>query len=133
MREKKAALTLMKIGPLQQALARETELRKHNSYEATADRITELEALAPGWEEKKAAVQEAEAEVKRLDSEYETAHTRLTTRLQTLKDKVELLNNSGCPDIERATCKFLCGRTCSQRNFAGGRGSIILTRKGVCR
>lgn len=92
MREKKAALTLMKIGPLQQALAREAELtEKHNSYEATAARIAELEALAPGWEEKKAAVQEAEAEIKRLDSEYETARTRLTTRLQTLKDKVELL------------------------------------------
>lgn len=56
MREKKAALTLMKIGPLQQALAREAELtEKHNSYEATAARIAELEALAPGWEEKKAS------------------------------------------------------------------------------
>lgn len=130
MREKKAALTLMKIGPLQQALAREAELaEKHNSYEATTARIAELEALAPGWEEKKAAVQEAEAEVKRLDSEYETARTRLTTRLQTLKDKVELLNNSGCPDTERATCKFLADALAAKEILPEAEGALSSLKK----
>ena len=91
MREKKAALTLMKIGPLQQALSREEELAgKHAEYEKTASRIAELEALAPDYEAKKAAVQTAQAEVDRLDREYKAAHERLTLRLDTLRKKVEL-------------------------------------------
>lgn len=108
MRKKKAALTLMKIGPLQQALAREAELEeKHREYTDTASKIAELEALAPDYETKKEAAQAAQAEVERLDREYKTAHERLVLRLETLKKKVELLNDSGCPDVEKASCKFL--------------------------
>lgn len=108
MRKKKSSITLMKIGPLQQALSREAELAgKHAEYEKTASRIAELEMLTPEYEEKKAAVQAAEAEVERLDREYKTAHEKLTLRLDTLKKKVELLNDSGCPDVEKASCKFL--------------------------
>lgn len=108
MREKKAALTLMKIGPLQQALVREEELTgKHAEYEKTASRIAELETLAPDYEAKKAAVQTAQSEVDRIDREYKAAHERLTLRLDTLKKKVELLSDSGCPDVEKASCKFL--------------------------
>lgn len=108
MRKKKSSITLMKIGPLQQALSREAELAgKHTEYEKTASRIVELETLAPEYEEKKAAVQAAEEEVERLDREYKTAHEKLTLRLDTLKKKVELLNDSGCPDVEKASCKFL--------------------------
>lgn len=108
MRKKKAALTLMKIGPLQQAIAKAEELTaKHEEYEATASRIAELETLAPDYEAKKTAAQEAQAEAVRLDREYETARERLTLQLDTLKKKVELLNDSGCPDVERASCKFL--------------------------
>lgn len=108
MREKKAALTLMKIGPLQQALSREEELAgKHAEYEKTASRIAELEALAPDYEAKKAAVQTAQAELDRIDREYKVAHERLTLRFDTLRKKVELLNDSGCPDVEKASCKFL--------------------------
>lgn len=108
MRKKKEALTLTKIEPLQQAFTREEELaKKHEEYEATASRIAELETLEPDYEAKRTAVQEAQAEVERLDREYKAAHERLTLRLDTLKGKVELLNDSGCPDVERASCKFL--------------------------
>lgn len=108
MRKKKEALALTKIEPLQQALTREEELtKKHEEYEATASRIAELETLEPDYEAKRTAVQEAQAEVERLDREYKAAHERLTLRLGTLKGKVELLNDSGCPDVERASCKFL--------------------------
>lgn len=108
MRKKKDILTLMKIEPLQQALAREEELAgKHAEYEQTISRIAELETFAPNYEAKKAAVQETQAEVERLDREYKAAHERLTVRLETLKGKVELLKDSGCPDVEKASCKFL--------------------------
>lgn len=108
MRKKKSSITLMKIGPLQQALSREDELAgKHAEYEKIASRIAELETLAPEYEDKKEAARAAEIEVERLDREYKTAHERLTLRLTTLKKKVELLNDSGCPDVEKASCKFL--------------------------
>ena len=107
-REKKVALTLMKIEPLQQTLSREDELAgKHIEYEKTIRQITELEALAPDYEAKKAAVQTTQAEIDHLDQEYKTTHERLTLQLDTLGKKVELLSNSGCPDVEKASCKFL--------------------------
>lgn len=125
MRKKKAAITLMKIGPLQQVIAREEELAgKHAEYETTASRIAELETLAPDYEEKKRAVTEAQAEVERLDREYKTAHDRLTVRLDTLKGKVELLNNSGCPDVERASCKFLTDALEAKKTLPDAEGAL---------
>lgn len=108
MRKKKATLTLMKIGPLQQALTHTEELKtKHEEYEATVSRIAEQEALAPEYTERRDAVITAEKELERIEKEYETEHTRLSLRISTLKEKVELLENSGCPDVEKARCKFL--------------------------
>jgi exonuclease SbcC len=125
MRKKKAALTLMKIGPLQQAISREAELTaKHEEYATTARKIAEQEALAPDWQEKKATVTAAEDELKRIEREYETAHTRLSTRVATLKGKVELLSDSGCPDIEKATCKFLSDALEAKRILPEAEGAL---------
>lgn len=108
MRQKKAAITLMKIGPLQQALARAEELAgKHAEYEAGASRLAELEKLMPEYTMAKDNLATAQAEVERLERDYAAARTRIEQNIATLKKKVELLNNSGCPDIEKATCKFL--------------------------
>lgn len=108
MREKKAALTLMKIGPLQQALTREAELvAKHEKYEATASRIKELETLEPEWKKLSAAVTAAQEEIARLESGYGLKKAQITTKITTLKGKVELMKDSGCPDAENASCKFL--------------------------
>lgn len=108
MREKKAALTLMKIGPLQQAIARAGELEeKHGRYLETASRIAELEALEPEWKKLSAAVTEAQEEIARIESGYGLEKAQLTARITALKGKVELLKDSGCPDIAKASCKFL--------------------------
>lgn len=108
LRKKKAAITLMKIGPLQQTLAREAELsEKHRAYESTAGKIAELEKGLPEYTAQRQAVLDAEAELERLEADYEKAKERLTYRITTLNSKVELLNNSGCPDVEKASCKFL--------------------------
>lgn len=108
MRQKKATITLMKIGPLQQALARAEELAgKHAEYETAASRLAELEKLMPEYTAAKDNLTAAQAEVERLDRDYTTARTRIEQSIATLKGKVELLKNSGCPDIEKATCKFL--------------------------
>lgn len=108
LRKKKAAITLMKIGPLQQTLAREEELaEKHAAYESTAGKIAELEKKMPEYTEQRQAVLDAEAELERLEADYEKAKEKSEYRISTLKEKVELLNNSGCPDVEKASCKFL--------------------------
>lgn len=108
LRKKKAAITLMKIGPLQQTLAREEELaEKHAAYESTAGKLAELEKKMPEYTEQRQAVLDAEAELERLEADYEKAKEKSEYRISTLKEKVELLNNSGCPDVEKASCKFL--------------------------
>lgn len=108
LRKKKAAITLMKIGPLQQALDREAELsEKHKAYESTAGKIAELEKGLPEYTAQRQAVLDAEAELERLEADYDKAKEKLTYRITTLNGKVELLNNSGCPNIEKASCKFL--------------------------
>lgn len=108
MREKKAALTLMKIGPLQQAIARAGELEeKHGRYLETASRLAELEALEPEWKKLSAAVTAAQEEITRIESGYGLEKAQATARITALKGKVELLKDSGCPDIARANCKFL--------------------------
>lgn len=108
MRKKKAAITLMKIGPLQQAIERAAELTgKHAEYEVAASRLAELEKLLPEYAEARDRLTQAQAEAERLDRDHREARTRIEQDIATLKRKVELLNNSGCPDIERATCKFL--------------------------
>ena len=89
-------------------MARFAELAgKHAEYEETAARITEMEALAPEYAQKAAEVARYTDELKLLDVDYKTSRTRITLRIDGLKSKVALLENSGCPDIENATCRFL--------------------------
>lgn len=108
LREKKAAITLVKIGPLKQAVERAAELEeKHRQYQAAAGKLAELEAMLPDYTAAKDSLALAQAEVERLERDYREARTRIEGRIKTLKGKVELLNNSGCPAPENATCKFL--------------------------
>lgn len=97
-----------RLSPIRQALAQEAALaEKHQEYEAAAARLAEMEAALPDYQEKKSEVDRWEEETARTDRDYKEAHARLTARLDALKAKVEFLNDSGCPDIERATCRFL--------------------------
>lgn len=89
-------------------MARLAELAgKHAEYEETATRLAEMEALSPEYTQKAAEVTRWADELKRLDADYATARTRITLRIDGLKSKVALLENSGCPDVENATCRFL--------------------------
>lgn len=106
--QKKAAITLVKIGPLEAAISRAAELEeKHQQYGSTAGKIAELEKGLPEYTEQRQAVLDAEAEFEKLEADYEKAKEKLSYRITTLKGKVELLDNSGCPDVEKASCKFL--------------------------
>lgn len=108
MRSKKAAITLTKIGPLQQALSNEAQLaKKHTEYTEITNKIDKLEKLAPEYTEQYNVVLAAEKELETLEADYEKKRAKLQYRISSLKEKVELLNNSGCPDVEKASCKFL--------------------------
>ncbi len=108
LRQKKATLTLMKIGPLAQAVERAAELtEKHKQYEEANARLAELEKLLPEYTEAKDALAMWQAETERTERDYREAKTRIEGELTALKGKVELLKDSGCPTPENATCKFL--------------------------
>ena len=93
---------------LDAALGKAAELEeKHTRHGEVAAKIAEIEALEPGHREKEKAVQTAKDELKRIQSDYDTAKARIEQRIASLKEKVELLANSGCPDVEKANCRFL--------------------------
>ena len=129
-RQKKAALTLMKIGPLQQIIERAAELeKKHGEYLATSDRLKELASHEPEWKELTAALTAAEEEKVRLDSGYGLKKAQLTGQISSLKRKVELLSDSGCPDIERATCKFLSDALAAKSELPGAEAELEALEK----
>lgn len=107
-RQKKAALTLMKIGPLAQAIERTAELtEKHKQYEAATAQLAELEKLFPEYTAARDDLTSWQAETERTERDYREARTRIEGRIASLKGKVELLKDSGCPAPDNATCKFL--------------------------
>lgn len=107
-RQKKAALTLMKIGPLAQAIERTAELtEKHKQYEAATAQLAELEKLLPEYTAARDDLTSWQAETERTERDYREARTRIEGRIASLKGKVELLKDSGCPAPDNATCKFL--------------------------
>ena len=107
-REKLANITAEKIIPLRQALAREAELAgKHTEYEAAAQRLAELESHEAEYRKAEQEAALAQAEVDKLDREHETVVWQAKDKIASLKEKAAMLENSGCPDAERATCRFL--------------------------
>lgn len=129
-RQKKAALTLMKIGPLQQIIERASELeKKHGEYLATSDRLKELMTHEPEWKELTAALTAAEEEKVSLDSGYGLKKAQLTGQISSIKRKVELLSDSGCPDIERATCRFLSDALAAKAELPGAEAELEALEK----
>lgn len=107
-REKLASLTSQKIIPLRQALSREAELAgKHTEYTVKAQRLAEQESHETEYRKAEQEAALAQAEVDKLDREHETVVWQAKDKIASLKEKAAMLENSGCPDIERATCKFL--------------------------
>lgn len=107
-REKLLAIKTRKINPLRQALTREAELaRKHIEYETTAQRLAAMESHEAEYRKAEQKAAAAQAEVDKLDREHKTVVWQAEQQLSSLKEKAAMLENSGCPDVERATCKFL--------------------------
>ena len=106
-RRKKAAAT-EKVSSLKQALTREEELAgKHAEYEAAVSRLAELEKLMPEYTATKDKLAAAQAELDEINRESKTVIWQAEQQISSLKGKAAMLENSGCPDAAKATCKFL--------------------------
>lgn len=124
-REKKAALTLMKIGPLAQAIERTAELtEKHKQYEAATAQLAELEKLLPEYTAAKDDLTRWQAEAERTERDYREARTRIEGQIASLKGKVELLKDSGCPAPDNATCKFLADALAARDALPGEEAAL---------
>lgn len=124
-RQKKAALTLMKIGPLAQAIERAAELtEKHQQYEAATAQLAELEKLLPEFTAARDNLTTWQAEAERTERDYREAKTRLEGRIASLKGKVELLKDSGCPAPDNATCKFLADALAARDALPGEEAAL---------
>lgn len=124
-RQKKAALTLMKIGPLAQAIERAAELtEKHQQYEAATAQLAELEKLLPEYTAARDTLTTWQAEAERTERDYREAKTRLEGRIASLKGKVELLKDSGCPAPDNATCKFLADALAARDALPGEEAAL---------
>lgn len=124
-RQKKAALTLMKIGPLAQAIERAAELtEKHQQYEAATAQLAELEKLLPEFTAARDNLTTCQTEAERTERDYQEAKTRLEGRIASLKEKVELLKDSGCPAPENATCKFLADALAARDALPGEEAAL---------
>lgn len=124
-RQKKAALTLMKIGPLAQAIERAAELtEKHQQYETATAQLAELEKLLPDFTAARDNLTTWQAEAERTERDYREAKTRLEGRIASLKGKVELLKDSGCPAPDNATCKFLADALAARDALPGEEAAL---------
>ena len=124
-RQKKAALTLMKIGPLAQAIERAAELTgKHQQYEAATAQFAELEKLLPEFTAARDDLTMWQAEAERTERDYREAKTRIEGRIASLKGKVELLKDSGCPAPDNATCKFLADALAARDALPGEEAAL---------
>lgn len=124
-RQKKAALTLMKIGPFAQAIERAAELtEKHQQYEAATAQLAELEKLLPEFTAARDNLTTWQTEAERTERDYREAKTRLEGRIASLKEKVELLKDSGCPAPENATCKFLADALAARDALPGEEAAL---------
>lgn len=106
-RRKKAAVTA-KITSVAQALYREAELAgKHTEYTVKAQRLAEQESHETEYRKAEQEAALAQTEVDKLDREHETVVWQAKDKIASLKEKAAMLENSGCPDVETATCRFL--------------------------
>lgn len=90
------------------ALAEEDVLKAtHTKYVELSAEIKEMEAAFADYQTAIKAENDAVMAFANLDSKTAGEHNRREAEIKALLKRVELLDNSGCPHIENASCKFL--------------------------
>lgn len=100
--------TIERIDALKHDIECAGELKeKYQQYQQKKQQLQDQEMLLPSWEAAKAKAELAERALKELEKNHKDLDTKLEMRISELKRKVMILENSGCPNTEKATCKFL--------------------------
>ena len=100
--------TIERIDALKHDIECAGELKeKYQQYQQKKQQLQDQEMLLPSWEAAKAKAELAEGALKELEKNHKDLDTKLEMRISELKRKVLILENSGCPNTEKATCKFL--------------------------
>ena len=85
----------------------ETIKEKHNEYLVTKDQTEKMQKAFEEFTALEKSKRDAEAELNLLRSNIESEISSREYVVQTLKQRVALLDDCGCPIADRATCKFL--------------------------
>ncbi len=80
---------------------------QHDEYVKAVNAIEELEQHEADYQIKIAEMAEIEKNITDIKGRIATLSTSYDIKLSGLKKRTELLENSGCPDIENAKCRFL--------------------------
>ena len=100
------------------------EINVKTGYEAATAQLAELEKLMPEYTAARDDLTRWQAEAERTERDYREARTRIEGRIASLKGKVELLKDSGCPAPENATCNFL-------KDAVAAKDSLETLREGL--
>ena len=101
----KANLTLVQI---EATLDDEETLKsKHTEYLEVSTEIEEMQAAFADYQTATKAENNANIMFSSLESKLSSEHAHRESEIKALLQRVELLNNSGCPITEKASCKFL--------------------------
>lgn len=97
-----------RILKLQETLANEPEISaKHDEYSGIKQILIEMEELEATHREKKEALKAAQTRLSDLQKELTHQKGAFAIRIEMLENKAAMLENSGCPDTQNATCRFL--------------------------
>ncbi|MEG1894604.1 MAG: exonuclease subunit SbcD [Oscillospiraceae bacterium] len=106
--EKEHTSTEKKITEIKFYTDREPEITgKHEEYDRYTAEITAMEVEYEGYTLLANAVKVAEMALERLKAERQQGKATRNNTILAIEKKVELLNDSGCPDIAKASCRFL--------------------------
>lgn len=106
--EKKREEIYNKIKGLKEKLKREELLAEaYRKYTDAARELERMEAFEQDYRRMEQGIALLEKEAADLKARLNSAETVRNVKVASLQKKAELLDNSGCPDIENAKCRFL--------------------------
>ncbi|HEZ7985991.1 MAG TPA: exonuclease subunit SbcD [Ruminococcus sp.] len=80
---------------------------KHAEYVQITSEIASMEEVEQLYREKAEAAQNASQKLSELKRTADKNESDLKAKISVLEQKTAMLESSGCPDIENATCRFL--------------------------
>lgn len=96
-------------------LSLESELQAASEqYTIENDKLTRMAARTGTYIELSETIEQARKKHAKLTLEYSSEYNRRVIYIKSLEKKTALLNNSGCPVSENATCQFLADARAAQ-------------------